>query len=220
MPIAIFPDPRTASHDGIVAVGGNLHPQTLLAAYRRGIFPWPVEGYPMLWFSPQERAVLEFADLHVSRSLARARRQSPLVFTVDHAFAQVIRACAETARPDQDGTWITTEVVIAYIRFHQLGHAHSVEAWRDGQLVGGIYGVDIDGVFAAESMFYREANASKLALLHLIEHLRARGLDWLDIQVMTPHMQRLGAKEIDREEFLRKLEATRRRRLELFERSL
>jgi leucyl/phenylalanyl-tRNA--protein transferase len=216
MPIAKFPDPRTASHDGIVAVGGNLHPQTLLAAYRRGIFPWPADGYPMLWFSPPERAILELADLHVPRSLVRAKRQSSLELTIDRAFPQVIRSCAETTRPDQDGTWITTEVIIAYIRFHQLGHAHSIEAWRDGRLVGGVYGVDVDGAFAAESMFYREPNASKLALLHLVDHLRARGLDWLDIQVVTPHMERLGAKEISREEFLRKLEATRQRGLKLF----
>lgn len=216
MPFVEFPDPRRTSPEGIVAVGGDLHPKTLLAAYRRGIFPWPADGYPMLWFCPPERAIVEFADLHVSRSLRRAARQSGLELTIDRAFPQVIRACAGAPRPGQDGTWITTDIIVAYTRFHQLGHAHSAEAWLDGRLVGGIYGVDVDGIFSAESMFYDIPNASKLALLHLIGHLRSRGLDWMDIQVMTPHMARLGAKEISREEFLRKLGATHRKGLRLF----
>jgi leucyl/phenylalanyl-tRNA--protein transferase len=217
MPVLRFPDPRSANSDGIVAVGGDLHPDSLLMAYRLGIFPWPVEGLPLLWFCPDQRAILEFTELHVPRSLARARRQSQLRFSIDEAFPEVIRACAGAPRPEQDGTWITREVITAYIRFHRLGYAHSVEAWDGQRLVGGIYGVEIDGAFAAESMFYREPNASKLALLRLVEHLQARGLDWLDVQVMTPHMARLGAKEIEREEFLEKLGQTRRRGLRLFD---
>lgn len=216
MPVSVFPDPRTASAEGLVAVGGDLRPETLLAAYRQGIFPWPAEDLPLLWFSPAERAVLEFADLHVPRSLRRAGRQTALEFTLDVAFPAVIAACAGVARPGQPGTWITPAMERAYVRLHRLGIAHSVEAWRDGKLVGGLYGVDVDGAFAAESMFYRETNASKLALLRLIEHLAARGLDWLDVQVLTPHVARLGGKVIGREVFLCRLERTRARGLRLF----
>jgi leucyl/phenylalanyl-tRNA--protein transferase len=216
MPVAEFPDPRSANRDGIVAVGGDLHPRSLLLAYRQGIFPWPVEGFPLLWFCPAERGVLEFRELHLPRSLARARRQTLLRFSVDTAFAEVIRACAATPRPGQDGTWITPQIIAAYIRLHRMGITHSIEAWRGERLVGGIYGVEVDGAFAAESMFYHEPDASKLALLHLIDHLRARGLDWLDIQVLTPHLARLGAKAIPRDEFLEKLRRTRARGLRLF----
>lgn len=216
MPVIEFPDPRTATDEGILAVGGDLHPETLRLAYRQGIFPWPVEGLPLLWFSPPERAVLEFRDLHVPRSLARARRRARLHFSIDRAFAEVIGACAEMPRPGQDGTWITPQMRAAYVRLHRLGVAHSAEAWDAGQLVGGVYGVDVDGAFAAESMFYRQPDASKLALLHLIEHLRDRGLDWIDIQVLTPHLARLGAKTISREEFLSRLLRTHARGLRLF----
>lgn len=216
MPVVEFPDPRSANSDGIVAIGGDLHSQSLLLAYRQGIFPWPVEGMPLLWFCPAERGVLEFAELHLPRSLAAARRRTQLRFSIDAAFPDVIRACASSARPEQEGTWITPDVIAAYTRFHRLGYAHSVEAWHHDDLVGGIYGVDVDGAFAAESMFYRKPNASKLALLHLIEHLRSRGLDWIDIQVLTPHLARLGAKTIGRDEFLNKLRQTRARKLQLF----
>jgi len=204
------------TQDDIVGVGGDLEPATLLDAYRRGIFPWPVEGLPLLWFCPRERAVLAFADLHVGRSLERARRRTPLRFTIDAAFDAVIRGCASTPRPDQDGTWITPDILTAYERLHRAGIAHSVEAWRDDTLVAGAYGVDADGAFAAESMFHRESDASKLALLHLIDHLRSRGLDWLDVQVMTPHLARLGARPIPRPTFLAKLTRTRARHLKLF----
>ena len=216
MPVLEFPDPRDASPEGVVAVGGDLHPQSLLRAYRHGIFPWPVEGLPLLWFCPAQRGILEFADLHISRSLLRPRGRSSLRFTIDEAFPEVIRSCARMRRPGQDGTWITSEIIAAYIRFHRMGNVHSVEAWQGTNLVGGIYGVDVDGAFAAESMFYRQPNASKLALLHLIDHLRTRGLDWLDIQVLTPHVARLGAKAIGRDEFLEKLRRTRARGLRLF----
>jgi len=216
MPVVGFPDPRTADADGLVAVGGDLHPQTLLLAYRRGIFPWPLQGFPLLWFCPAERGILEFQELHLPRSLARARRRTSLAFTIDTAFAQVIEACAATSRPAQDGTWITPPIIRAYVRLHQLGIAHSVEAWRGNCLAGGIYGVEVDGAFAAESMFYREPNASKLALLYLIDHLSARGLDWLDIQILTPHLERLGAKSISRDAFLGRLRRTRTHGRRLF----
>ena len=217
MAIIQFPDPRTASPEGIVAIGGDLHPESVLAAYRRGIFPWPVEKLPLLWFCPAERGVLDFAALHLPRSLRRARRQSTLRCTIDHAFEAVIRGCANTPRPGQQGTWITPAVVQAYVRLADLGIAHSVEAWAGETLVGGLYGVDVDGAFAAESMFHHRPNASKLALLHLIDHLRARGLDWIDVQTLTPHMARLGARLAGRDEFLQRLEGTRARGLRLFD---
>jgi leucyl/phenylalanyl-tRNA--protein transferase len=204
------------NQDDIVGVGGRLDPETLLRAYRRGIFPWPVEELPLLWFCPRERAILEFSRVHVGRSLARARRRSGLRFTVDAAFAAVIRACADTPRPGQDGTWITPDIVAAYTRLHTVGIAHSVEAWRGPELVGGIYGVAVDGAFAAESMFHRESDASKLVLLHLVDHLAAAGLDWIDIQVMTPHLERLGAHVVSRGQFLGRLTRTRARGLKLF----
>jgi leucyl/phenylalanyl-tRNA--protein transferase len=216
VPVLHFPDPRQATPEGVVAVGGDLHPDTLRAAYRDGIFPWPVAGLPLLWFSPPERGVLEFATLHLPRSLRRARRQTGLRFTLDRAFEAVIDACAETPRPEQDGTWITPGIRDAYVRLHRLGIAHSAEAWDGDHLVGGVYGVDVDGAFAGESMFHAVPDASKLALLHLVEHLVARGLDWLDIQMLTPHMARLGARSIPRDDFLTRLAATRQRGLRLF----
>lgn len=216
MAIVRFPDPRTASPEGIVAIGGDLHPDSVLAAYRQGIFPWPVDRLPLLWFCPPERAILRFRDLHVPRSLRAARRNCEWRFSLDEAFAEVIRNCAETPRPGQDGTWITHEVIDAYIRLHELGVTHSVEAWAGDELIGGLYGVDVDGAFAAESMFFRRDNASKLCLLYLVDHLAARGLDWIDVQTMTPHMRRLGATLTRREEFLALLHETRRRGVRLF----
>src|ERR1044072_2370987 len=211
-----FPDPRTATPDGIVAVGGRPEPELLEEAYARGIFPWPVDDYPLLWFSPPERGVLFFQELHVPRSLARERRRTRLTFTIDRAFDRVISACAEVERAHESGTWIKSWMIRGYCEFHRRGRAHSVEAWEEGDLVGGLYGVDAGGAFAGESMFHLRPNASKLALLHLIEHLRARGLEWLDIQVMTPHMEALGARLIPREEFLQLLARTQARGLRLF----
>jgi len=216
VPLISFPDPREAGPEGVVAVGGSLRPEVLLAAYRNGIFPWPVRDLPMLWFCPAERGVLEFKDLHIPRSLARARRGRHWRCTIDCAFPSVIRACAQTPRPGQDGTWITPEIVSGYIRLHELGFAHSVEAWEGDRLVGGLYGVEVDGAFSAESMFYRRPNASKLALMYLIGRLKHAELEWMDIQVLSDHMARLGAKEISRDEFLEKLRRTRRRNLRLF----
>lgn len=216
MPARRFPDPRSATPEGVVAVGGDLDPETLVSAYRQGIFPWPVAGLPLLWFSPPARGVLDFGDLHLPRSLRRARARSALRLTIDAAFPEVIRACAATPRPEQEGTWITPAIESAYVRLHRLGVAHSAEAWAGERLVGGVYGVDVGGAFAAESMFYHHPNASKLALLHLIEHLASRGLDWLDIQVLTPHLARLGAHEIDRDAFLARLGTALDRGLVLF----
>jgi len=213
-----FPDPREIRGD-IVAVGDDLSSETLIDAYRRGIFPWPMEGISLPWFCPRKRGVLFFQKLHLSRSLTRARRQSLLRFTIDEAFPSVIAECAAQTRPDQDGTWIDERVLEAYCKLHRDGVTHSVEAWEGSELVGGIYGVDAAGAFAGESMFFRRPNASKLALLHLTEHLQARGLEWMDIQVMTPHMKALGAQIVRREAFLDLLASTQKRGLRLFDRS-
>lgn len=223
MPVTQFPDPRRAPKDGLLAVGGDLHPESLILAYSQGIFPWPVhdpeEGDDVLaWFSPNPRAILRFSDLHVPESLARAQRkaQTQWRFSVDEAFEEVILACSEVPRPGQAGTWITDDMIDAYIDFHQAGHAHSVEVWEGSELVGGIYGVDAGGAFAGESMFHRRSNASKLALLYLIEHLKKRGASWIDIQMLTPHMKALGAIEIKRDDFLKELSQTHALGLRLF----
>ncbi|MBV9210972.1 MAG: leucyl/phenylalanyl-tRNA--protein transferase [Acidobacteria bacterium] len=216
MSLIHFPNPEQAAVEGIVLIGGQLSAANLLRAYRRGIFPWPIEGWPLPWFCPEVRAILEFKDLHVARSLQRLRERAPFQLTIDKDFRAVIRACAAVSRPHEDGTWITPEMIRAYTELHEAGHAHSVEAWQDESLVGGIYGVDAGGAFAGESMFFIKPNASKLALLHLIEHLQTRGLDWLDIQVMTPHMRVFGAKEISRREFLKKLASAQASDLKLF----
>ena len=175
-----------------------------------------MEDSPLPWFCPPERAILEREALHIPRSLAKARRNTQLEFTIDRDFKGVIAACSEVPRPGQNGTWITSDIEKAYLKFHELGHAHSVEAWKDGQLVGGLYGVDAGGSFAGESMFHTEPNASKLALLHLLDHLHSRGLDWMDIQMLTPHLEVLGAREIPRDEFLDRLDQTLKLQLKLF----
>lgn len=215
----IFPDPHTYdfpewlpvgdylyyAHD-IVAFEVPLTLENLRTAYTNGIFPWHINGVPLPWFCPEKRAVLEFSDLKIPRSLAKERRKHHFSFTIDKAFRQVIENCSEAKRPDQGGTWITADFIRAYGKLHDDGMAHSVEAWdADGNLAGGLYGVDAGGVFCGESMFYKQPNASKLALLFLIDHLRSRRSTWLDAQVMTPHMKALGAREIPRKAFLNKL---------------
>ncbi len=209
--------PRLAGDAEVVGVGDDLSPETLLWAYRHGIFPWPMDGYPLLWFCPPRRAVLDFDKIHVSERLARARRRSGFTYTLDTAFDAVIARCRHSPRPGQKGTWITPAVQTAYRVLHRLGYAHSAEAWdTDGLLVGGLYGVSAGGVFCGESMFHSASNASKFALLFLCEHLETRGSHWIDIQVMTPHLAALGAAEILRSEFLDRLEQEQSRRLLLF----
>jgi leucyl/phenylalanyl-tRNA--protein transferase len=213
--MSTFPDPRYARSD-VVAMGEDLRVDTLREAYRKGIFPWPHDDLPLPWFSPRRRAVIFFDELHVGRSLRKAQKRAPYTFTIDGDFRSVIRACAESERPEQDGTWIAPEIVAAYARFHAAGDVHSVEAWEDGALAGGLYGVDAGGVFTGESMFYRRPDASKLALLFLIDHLRERGATFLDCQVMTPHMEALGAREIPRGRFLDLLAEAQARGTPLF----
>ncbi|MDX6712893.1 MAG: leucyl/phenylalanyl-tRNA---protein transferase [Blastocatellia bacterium] len=211
-----FPDPRFSTPEGIVAFGGKLTSDNLIEAYSRGIFPWPIEGLPLTWFCPPRRAILEFKRLHIPRSLALARRKSTFRFTIDRDFSAVIKACSTIARPQEAGTWITQEMIEAYCGLNHAGRAHSVEAWDGDQLVGGIYGVDAGGVFGGESMFHLRPNASKLALLFLFEHLSSKGSTWMDIQVMSPHMQTLGAIEITRHRFLNRLAVEQERGLKLF----
>lgn len=213
----IFPDPEShADEDGIVAVGGALTLERLEAAYRRGIFPWPVEGYPMLWFSPDPRAILEFDRLHLPRSLRKSLKKSEFTVTVDEAFKQVIIACGRVPRPGQDGTWITPELLRSYVAWHEAGAAHSIEVWERGMLVGGLYGVEVGGAFSGESMFHARPDASKFALLYLVQWLQSRGLEWMDIQMLTPHMEALGARAIPRAAFLKKLTQTHALGLKLF----
>ena len=192
-----FPRPSVADPDGLVAVGADLEPGTLLAAYRQGIFPMPV-GRHLAWWSPDPRGVLP--RVHVGRTLARTRRRFEI--RVDSAFTAVIDTCADRRRPHG---WITPAVRRAYTRLHDLGWAHSVEAWRDGILAGGVYGVQVGGLFAAESMFHRETDAGKTALAALRERLGPDAL--LDVQWLTPHLASLGAVEIPREEYLGHLAA-------------
>lgn len=199
----VFPDPESATPEGLVAVGGQLTVENLLGAYQRGIFPWPHEGYPMLWFSPDPRGVLDFADLHSPRSLQKWARQHPhWRFTRNEAFDQVIKGCQSQVRPGQASTWITPTVLVAYRRFFAAGHIWSVEAWEDEELIGGIYGVRSSRYFSAESMFHRRPNASKLCLFKLVEHLEADGLRWVDVQMITPVIGALGGKYIPRRTFL------------------
>jgi len=210
-----FPDPRSARGD-LIAIGADLGIETLRDAYRHGIFPWPHEQLPLPWFSPRRRAVIFFDELHIGRSLRRSIKESPFRFTIDRDFDAVIHACAGSPRADQQGTWIGPEIIKAYTRLHALCDAHSVEVWAGDDLVGGLYGVDSGGVFTGESMFHRRNNASKLALLHLVEHLRTRGATWLDCQIMTPHMRAIGAREIPRSRFLDLLADTQAHELHLF----
>ena len=201
-----FPDPREAPragrYAGCVAVGGDLSVPRLLLAYRSGIFPWTDD--PVTWWSPDPRGVIELDRLHVPRSLGRVLRAGRFRVTVDRAFREVMQACARPA-PGREHTWISPAFVEAYTALHVAGHAHSIECWLDDQLAGGIYGVAVGGLFAGESMFHRVSEASKVALVALVERLRTQGYGLLDIQMVTPITSRLGAVEIPREEYLRRL---------------
>ena len=194
-----FPDPERALDrpNGLLATGGDLDPRRLLCAYRRGIFPWFTDGQPILWWSPDPRAVLWPDTLRIGRTLRRTMRREAFTLSVDMAFDRVIRECA-APRPGQDGTWITREMEEAYARLHRAGHAHSVECWHGTELAGGLYGVAIGRVFFGESMFSRVTDASKIALAHLC----ALGFGLIDCQLPNPHLARLGAVEVGRHRFL------------------
>lgn len=207
-----FPDPRQAMAEGLIAVGGRLDVGTLFHAYRRGIFPWPQEGYPMLWFSPEQRGVLFFDELRIPRRW-RALRRLPegYRFSRDRAFRDVVDACREQRRPGQHGTWITTEIVEAYERFFAAGFARSYELWRGEELVGGLYGVMVDGVFSGESMFHREDDASKRVLLQTVRSLEEEGLRWMDTQMVTPVVAAFGGRNLTRDEYLTLLRRSQHR---------
>ncbi len=198
-----FPDPRTATADGLVAVGGDFSPERLRLAYRHGIFPWT--DAPISWWSPDPRGIFELDRFHVSRSLEKILRKKPYAITRNRAFRQVMEGCAV---PDarRGTTWISPKFIEAYTRLHEQGHAHSVECWRGDELVGGIYGVAVGGLFAGESMFHRADNASKVALHQLVTHLRERQFALFDIQMVTDITRQLGAVEISRAEYLNRLE--------------
>ncbi|MDA8016805.1 MAG: leucyl/phenylalanyl-tRNA--protein transferase [Thermoanaerobaculia bacterium] len=197
-----FPDPRQADSDGLVAVGGDFQADFLLAAYVRGVFPWPMEDLPDGWFCPDPRTVLVPGTMHVSRSLRRTLGTGRYRTTFDVAFDEVIDACARQNRPGQGGTWITDELADGFRTLHEAGFAHSCETWRDDELVGGIYGLSLGAMFCGESMFYRESNASKVALHALLTRLERWGFAFLDCQITTPHLKRLGAVEWSRDRFL------------------
>ena len=206
-----FPDPNHADADGLVAYGGDLRPQRLLAAYAQGIFPWPHdEHWPLLWFSPDPRMVLVPSALHVSRSLRKTLRRGGFEVRFDTVFAQVMRACATMPRPKQRGTWITADMMQAYCVLHELGFAHSVETWADGELVGGLYGVSLGAAFFGESMFAQRPDASKVAFVRLVQQLQTWQFHFVDCQMYTPHLARFGAVEWPRKRFLQALGAALR----------
>lgn len=202
----VLPEPDLADDDGVVGVGADLAPGTLVDAYRRGIFPWPHPGVPLPWFSPDPRGILLPEELHVSRSLARRMRTCGWTTTVDHAFRRVVAACAAD-RGDGHGSWITTPMARAYARLHELGWAHSFEVWDGPELIGGLYGVQVGAVFTGESMFHLRTDASKVALTDAVARLRAAGGHLLDVQLTTPHLRSLGARDLPRDQFLVALRA-------------
>lgn len=200
----LFPDPRLAQ-DGLLAVGGDLRPERLLLGYRSGIFPWYHDGLPILWHSPDPRCVIPTAKVHVSRSLARVLKHGEFDVRYDTAFARVIRACKEAPRAGQEGTWITDEMEAAYGTLHELGFAHSVESWQDGELAGGLYGVALGRMFFGESMFSWRSNASKVALVTVAQRMRDAGARFIDAQVANPLTVSLGAEEWSRRVYLARL---------------
>jgi len=214
----LFPPVDQADEDGLLAVGGDLSPQFLREAYSNGIFPWPVEGYPLLWFAPPQRAILFFDELKINRRLGRTFRASNFQARFDTDFDSVIQACAAPRHVDGElecGTWITPQMQAAYKNLHRSGdesfRARSVETWQNDELVGGLYGVQIGQYFCGESMFHRAPDASKFALVALVENLKSRGASWLDVEMPTPHFTALGARQIARPEFMQMLRESQKR---------
>lgn len=204
----VFPplESALAEPNGLLAAGGDLAPERILAAYRRGIFPWYSEGEPILWWSPDPRMVLTPDTFKISRSLSKTLRNADYEIRLDSAFDKVIQHCATAPRDGQKGTWITAEMRHAYLRLHDLGYAHSVETWREGELVGGLYGLAIGSAYFGESMFSLQTDASKIALAHLCAHLKRLGFGIIDCQMETRHLASLGAKPIPRSDFASRLD--------------
>ena len=213
-----FPSPRFALADpnGLLAVGGDLAPARLIAAYQQGIFPWFGEDDPLLWWSPDPRCVFSPTSLHVSRSMRRFIRTTNLQVTINQDFAGVIQACAEVHAQAERGVWIHPEMIAAYQQLHQLGHAHAIEVWQQGQLVGGLYGVAVNNLFCAESMFQRVTNASKFALLRFAQAFFTAGGSYIDAQIMNPHTASLGAFELARAAYLTELAQPQRASVKQF----
>lgn len=205
-PEHVFPDPQLSREDGLLAVGGDLHPHRLLLAYATGIFPWYSEGQPILWHSPDPRFVLEPKDLRIQRSLKKVLKKHPFELRMDSDFEAVIDGCARARRPGQRGTWITRDMKEGYLELHRLGFAHSTEAWHEGKLVAGLYGVSLGTVYFGESMFTRVDDASKIAFVALVRQLQVWGFELIDSQVYTRHVARFGAAEIPRRRYLSTLE--------------
>lgn len=200
--LPVFPNPSQAATDpdGLLAVGGNLQPETLLSAYNQGIFPWYNQNDPIMWWSPSERCVIQPQRLHISRSLKKYMARGKFAISRNSAFVEVIKACAN--RENGDETWITSDMIEAYTQLHQLGHAHSLEVWDGDSLIGGIYGLEIGRIFCGESMFSRAKNGSKIALVYLCQHMINRGFKLLDCQLVNPHLMSMGAESIPRNTFL------------------
>ncbi len=208
----LFPDPERYDREGLVAVGGDLHPDRLRAAYARGIFPWYAEGYVPMWWSPDPRAVLDPQALHVSRSLRKTIRRGGFTLSWNHCFARVMTECG---RGRKDGSWVIPEMIVAYERLHREGNAHSLEVWQGEDLVAGTYGVQIGSLFAAESMFHRKTDMSKVAVVALVRSLFAAGIELLDVQFATAHLRTLGAHEIPRRDYLERAAAATLRPVDL-----
>ncbi|MES1220670.1 MAG: leucyl/phenylalanyl-tRNA--protein transferase [Bacteroidota bacterium] len=200
-----FPPADLAEEDGLLAIGGDLSTERLLTAYRKGIFPW-YEGDYILWWCPDPRFILIPTEMHVSKSMKALLKKADFTFTVNTAFKEVIRNCKQVKRIDQNGTWITDEMENAYVRLHHLGYAHSAEVWKDSELVGGLYGIKMGKVFFGESMFSLESNSSKFAFIKWVEQLSKEGIELIDCQVYTSHLESLGARMMDRKSFIMKLD--------------
>jgi leucyl/phenylalanyl-tRNA---protein transferase len=201
----VFPYPEEADPDGLLAAGGDLSLKRLLLAYSKGIFPWYSTGNPILWWSPDPRLVLDVNSIKISKSLKRVIKNNSFNFSMDTSFDLIINKCSTTKRNHQDETWIVDDMIKAYIQLHKAGFAHSVEAWADGKLAGGLYGVSLGKAFFGESMFADKSDASKAALVCLANTLKCWGFDFIDCQVTTGHLVRMGAREISRADFLKRL---------------
>jgi leucyl/phenylalanyl-tRNA--protein transferase len=206
MVIKSFPPVESADEHGLIAVGGDLEPESVILAYQSGIFPWPLDEETLAWFAPPERAVIFLDEFHISRRLQRTLKRAPFTTKRDTAFPSVILRCAELKnRGDQDGTWITNEIVNAYTILHTMGFTHSFESYLGDELVGGLYGIQIGRFFAAESSFFRQPDASKVAMCAMVEYLRGQNISWFDCQVLTPFSEGFGAREISRSDYMRLL---------------
>jgi leucyl/phenylalanyl-tRNA--protein transferase len=209
-PIA-FPNPEDADDEGMLAIGGDLSPERLLHAYEHGVFPWYDEGLPPLWWSPNPRAIIERTGLHVSRSLRRVLAKETFRVTFDQDFEQTMRECGRR----ESGTWILPEMIEAYVALYRMGHAHSFEVWQDGELAGGLYGVQRGALFAAESMFHRRTDASKVALVYAVRSLFAAGMELFDVQLLTNHLESMGAVEVPRADYLVRARAASEKKVDL-----